>query len=110
MGEQLPATSADEVSGVTEKSAGSASDESESEEVKFDYYAVLDFECTCDKGTTERKFRHEIIEFPVVFLNSETLEVDLEFHRYVRPTEKPQLTEFCIELTGIQQSWVDNVI
>lgn len=64
---------------------------------------MLDFECTCDKGTTERsekgsarsvesvesvgpvgpvgcfryrrKFRHEIIEFPVVFLNSETLEV-----------------------------------
>eukprot|EP00913_Durusdinium_trenchii_P020031 g18827.t1 len=86
-----------------------------------DFYAIVDFECTCVRHTTERKFKHEIIEFPVVFLNAKTLEVDLEFHRYVRPTEKPELTDwadgmgwadahdddFCRELTGIQQAWVD---
>ncbi|CAK9013673.1 unnamed protein product [Durusdinium trenchii] len=80
----------------------------ESEEAaSFDFYAIVDFECTCVRHTTERKFKHEIIEFPVVFLNAKTLEVDLEFHRYVRPTEKPELTDFCRELTGIQQAWVD---
>lgn len=30
-----------------------------------------------------------------------------EFHRYVRPTEQPTLTEFCTTLTGITQGAVD---
>lgn len=49
---------------------------------------------------------HEIIEFPAVFLNSETLQVDFEFHAFVRPTEEPLLSEFCTELTGIDQATV----
>merc|ERR1712039_1162744 len=48
-----------------------------------------------------------IIEFPAIFINTQTLEVDFEFHRYVRPTEHPQLTDFCIGLTGIHQDVVD---
>jgi len=71
----------------------------------FDFYAVLDFECTCERNN--RSFKNEIIEFPVVFLNARTLEVEMEFRRYVRPTEKPSLSKFCTELTGIEQSSVD---
>jgi 3'-5' exoribonuclease 1 len=70
-----------------------------------DYYAVLDFECTCERNV--RSFQHEIIEFPVVFLNARTLQVEMEFRRYVRPTEKPNLSKFCTELTGIEQASVD---
>lgn len=71
----------------------------------FDFYAVIDFECTCERN--KRAFVNEIIEFPVVFLNARTLEVEMEFRRYVKPTEHPQLSSFCTELTGIQQRSVD---
>lgn len=73
--------------------------------VPFDYYAVLDFECTCERNS--RTFQNEIIEFPVVFLNARTLQVEMEFRKYVRPTEKPILSAFCKELTGIEQDFVD---
>lgn len=72
--------------------------------VPYDYYAVLDFECTCDR---QGWLAHEIIEFPVVFLNAITLEVDMVFRRFVRPAERPRLTDFCRELTGISQADVD---
>lgn len=72
----------------------------------FDFYAVIDFECTCERGV--RAFKHEIIEFPVVFLNARTLEVEMEFRRYVKPTEKPELSTFCKELTGIEQASIES--
>ena len=52
---------------------------------------------------------HEIIEFPVVFLNLATLEVDFIFHSFVRPVETFTLTDFCTNLTGITQEQVDEV-
>ena len=67
------------------------------------YYAVIDFECTCWNDKRARKWKHEIIEFPVVFMNSKTLEVDYEFRRYVLPTENSCLSDFCTDLTGISQ-------
>lgn len=70
----------------------------------YDYFCVVDFECTCDQANAKA---HEIIEFPGVFLNARTLDVDFEFHCYVRPTEIPKLTDFCTELTGITQNTVD---
>ena len=68
------------------------------------YYAVLDFECTCDG---EWEFPNEIIEFPVLFLHPKTLETEFVFRRFVRPTENPVILPYCTELTGIQQSDVD---
>lgn len=80
----------------------------------FDYYLVLDFEATCDEG---RKFGPpEIIEFPTVAIpgNIASREGNVapipEFHYYIRPTVNPKLTNFCMELTGIQQEWVDRGI
>ena len=107
----------------------------------FDYYAVVDFECTCERG--DSWWLHEIIELPVVFVNVRSRRVELGksramhrqrrqqqslhsplcahntaafssalwlavFHSFVRPTERPKLTGFCTELTGITQATVDS--
>ena len=71
----------------------------------FDYFLVLDFECTCEMG--DKSWPHEIIEFPVCLLDLNTLEIVAEFHRYVRPIRNPTLTAFCRNLTGITQAQVD---
>ncbi|CDS42748.1 eri1 exoribonuclease 2 [Echinococcus multilocularis] len=70
------------------------------------WYFVLDFESTCDiKPKSDTKV--EIIEFPVVVVRAETGQIIDEFHRYVRPTESPILSDFCKKLTGISQRTVD---
>lgn len=40
----------------------------------YDYICVVDFEATCEEGNPP-EFIHEIIEFPVVLLNTHTLEI-----------------------------------
>lgn len=72
----------------------------------FQYYLVLDFEATCERD--DKAFVNEIIEFPTVIINSETLENCGEFHQYVKPKLNPTLTAFCKELTGIQQEWIED--
>ncbi|RXG60065.1 hypothetical protein Avbf_14991 [Armadillidium vulgare] len=67
----------------------------------YDSFLVLDFEATCQEGT--RISRPEIIEFPVLKVDSRTFDVTAKFHRYVRPVLNPQLTDFCTKLTGITQ-------
>lgn len=67
----------------------------------FQYFVVIDFEATCDK---ERKpHPQEIIEFPSVLVNSVTGQLEASFQTYVRPVYHQLLTDFCKELTGIQQ-------
>ena len=75
----------------------------------FKYIFVLDFESTCWKDK-ENSFGQEVIEFPVVLLNTETGEIEDQFHQYVQPTEHSKLSAFCTELTGIQQDVVDNSV
>ncbi|KAH7667299.1 ERI1 exoribonuclease 2 protein [Dioscorea alata] len=71
----------------------------------FQYFVVIDFEATCDK---ERKpHPQEIIEFPSVLVNSVTGQLEASFQTYVRPVYHQLLTDFCKELTGIQQIQVD---
>ncbi|KAL9234822.1 hypothetical protein vseg_009647 [Gypsophila vaccaria] len=72
---------------------------------EFDYFVVIDFEATCDK--LKNPHPQEIIEFPSVLVNSRSGEVEDSFQIYVRPTHNQHLTEFCKDLTGIQQSQVD---
>ncbi|XP_014775121.1 ERI1 exoribonuclease 3 isoform X2 [Octopus bimaculoides] len=74
--------------------------------VTFDYFLILDFEATCDN--TRKMHPQEIIEFPVLKLNSKTLETEAKFHRYIKPQVNPILTPFCTELTGIIQDMVSN--
>lgn len=40
----------------------------------YDYICVVDFEATCEEGNPP-EFIHEIIEFPVVLVNTRTLEI-----------------------------------
>ncbi|XP_077777172.1 3'-5' exoribonuclease 1 isoform X1 [Podarcis muralis] len=72
----------------------------------YDYICVIDFEATCEEGNPP-ECTHEIIEFPIVLLNTRTLEIEDTFQQYVKPEINPQLSEFCINLTGISQDLVD---
>jgi len=49
----------------------------------------------------------QIIEFPMLLYNIRTRTIEHTFHEYVRPVLQPQLTDFCTELTGIEQQTVD---
>uniref|UniRef100_A0A1I7Y9F8 Exonuclease domain-containing protein n=1 Tax=Steinernema glaseri TaxID=37863 RepID=A0A1I7Y9F8_9BILA len=73
---------------------------------KFHNFLILDFEATCDANGSTYPLQ-EIIEFPVVKLNAETFNMEDRFHQYVCPHERPQLSAFCTNLTGIIQDMVD---
>lgn len=49
----------------------------------------------------------EMIEIGLVVIDLETLEIVDEFQRFVRPQINPVLTDFCKQLTSIQQEDVD---
>ncbi|XP_023664023.1 3'-5' exoribonuclease 1 [Paramormyrops kingsleyae] len=72
----------------------------------YDYICVVDFEATCEEINAP-DFQHEIIEFPMVLVNTRTLEIEDTFQEYVRPVLNAQLSEFCVKLTGITQETVD---
>ncbi|CAD7965167.1 unnamed protein product [Amoebophrya sp. A120] len=72
---------------------------------KYTYYAILDFEATCEH---DHSIEPEVIEFPTVILDVETLEVVAEFRKFVKPVLNPKLKYFCRNLTGITQEEVDN--
>lgn len=71
----------------------------------FQYFVVIDFEATCDKEKNPHP--QEIIEFPSVIVSSTTGQLEACFQTYVRPTCNQQLSDFCKDLTGIQQIQVD---
>ncbi|XAR54472.1 hypothetical protein NMG60_11029615 [Bertholletia excelsa] len=71
----------------------------------FQYFVVIDFEATCDKG--RNPYPQEIIEFPSVIVSSVTGQLEACFQTYVRPTCNQLLSDFCKDLTGIQQIQVD---
>lgn len=71
----------------------------------FRYFVVIDFEATCDKDKIPEP--QEIIEFPSVIVDGMTGKLVASFQIYVRPKYNPQLTDFCKDLTGIQQNHVD---
>lgn len=72
---------------------------------EFQYFVVIDFEATCDKDKNPHP--QEIIEFPSVLVNSFTGQLEACFQTYVKPAYHQLLTDFCKELTGIQQTQVD---
>lgn len=71
----------------------------------FDYLLVLDFEATCD--SPKQLEPQEIIEFPVICLETPSMATVSTFHQYVKPKINPELTAFCTDFTGIQQSTLD---
>ena len=74
-------------------------------EERVDYFLVLDFEGVNNKYHGGPDIM-EIIEFPVLKVNAQTLETESIFHSYVQPTIHTQLNPVCTEITGITQAMV----
>lgn len=48
----------------------------------YDYLAVIDFEATCDENNPS--YRHEIIEFPIVLIDVDRMEiVNMFSYKYI---------------------------
>ncbi|UMM39833.1 hypothetical protein L5515_016719 [Caenorhabditis briggsae] len=73
----------------------------------FDNSLILDFEATCEKDNHD--YPSEIIQFSVAVLNTreKIIREDVSFNKYVKPIINPKLTDFCAELTGIDQDTID---
>lgn len=70
-----------------------------------DYFLVIDFEAS---GVEQDSKTWEIVEFPCVVVCGKRWEVlPNPFHRFVRPTTNPLLSEQCKQNCGIEQAWVD---
>jgi len=70
-------------------------------------HIVFDLEATCwRKGSTPN--RMEIIEIGATRLRPDTFEIDSVFSTFVRPIKETELSEFCRNLTSIQQADVDS--
>ncbi|CAD6266943.1 unnamed protein product [Miscanthus lutarioriparius] len=71
----------------------------------LDYFVVVDFKATCEKG--KKINPQEIIEFSSVLVDGSTGQLESTFHTYVRPLQHPKLTDYCRDLNGIRQKDVD---
>lgn len=69
-------------------------------------YIILDLEATCWQDRSIKR-QSEIIEIGAVKIN-ERREVIDEFNAFIRPQLHPTLSEFCTELTTIEQVDIDN--
>jgi len=68
------------------------------------YYLIIDLEATCSDNGIVPRDEMEIIEIGAVLQSARTFEIESEFQTFVRPVRNPNLTKFCMELTGITQS------
>lgn len=71
-------------------------------------FVALDVEATCEKDS-DFDYDNELLEFPAVLLDAEGRRL-AEFHSYVRPSNRPMLSTFCKELTGIRQVHLRNSV
>jgi ERI1 exoribonuclease 2 len=71
----------------------------------LDYFVVVDFKATCEKG--KQMNPQEIIEFSSVLVDGATGQLESTFHTYVQPRHHPKLTDYCKDLNGIRQKDVD---
>ena len=67
---------------------------------------IIDLEATCTDDGSIAPEQMEIIEIGACWATDEGSVVD-EFQAFVRPMERPELTEFCRQLTHISQADVD---
>ncbi len=73
-------------------------------------YVIVDLEGTCCDPPDEsiKPNARETIEIGAVMIDCDKRKIIKEFQSFVRPVQNPKLTEFCTELTKIQQSDVDS--
>nr|CAX73695.1 three prime histone mRNA exonuclease 1 [Schistosoma japonicum] len=79
----------------------------------YDYLLIIDLEATCEskeKIINDIDYPHEIIEFPILLYNTRLRKCVSVFHAYCKPRLHPNLSEFCTDLTQIQQIQVDNAL
>lgn len=70
-------------------------------------YIIFDLEATCwDNEVLKTKNKSEIIEIGAVKVN-DNLKIVSEFQVYIKPILHPKLSNFCTQLTGIEQKTVD---
>ena len=71
-------------------------------------FIVIDFEATCTNTNAFPRNEMEIIEIGAVLCqNKHHLNLS-SFQSFIRPVRNPILTDFCTELTSIQQKHVDS--
>jgi 3'-5' exoribonuclease 1 len=69
-------------------------------------YVIADLEATCWQGS--RVYNMEIIEIGAVYLDGDVLRPVDDFQQFVKPTTNPILTDFCRDLTAIQQRQIES--
>lgn len=74
-------------------------------DTEIDYLFVIDFECNCTRDNSLDLM--EIIEFPIVVVDTKQKKLVNQFSSFVKPTVHEKLSDFCTELTGITQAQVD---
>jgi len=67
------------------------------------FYAVLDFEANC---SSEGSDDYEIIEFPVILVDSKTGQIVAEFREFIQLVNHQQLSDFIKDFTHITDSQV----
>lgn len=72
------------------------------------YILVVDIEHTCTTDDSIPPSEREIIEIGAVVVCAKSLEGIDSFQSLVKPVQHPNLSEFCIQLTGIQQENLDS--
>jgi ERI1 exoribonuclease 3 len=88
---------------MTSTSSSSSSSSSLFSSGQYTHVCILDFEATTGKGI------REIIQFPSILckiMEDGSLEEVSSFDVYVTPAERPTLSSFCTDLTGITQEMV----
>src|SRR5689334_17428470 len=69
---------------------------------EYDYLVVIDFEATCDEGNTGfTRENQEVIEFPWVVVDLHNGAIYEQKQLYVKPEWTKELSNFCVQKTGI---------
>jgi inhibitor of KinA sporulation pathway (predicted exonuclease) len=70
-------------------------------------YLIIDLEATCDDRGAVPRGEMETIEIGAVLMDATDFFIEDRISVFVRPVRHPVLTDFCTELTSIQQAQVD---
>ncbi len=73
-----------------------------------DCIILIDLESTCDAGVRMPAHEMELIEIGAVKVRLNDGEILSTFRSFVRPQNQPTLSDFCKQLTGIQQREIDS--
>ena len=73
-----------------------------------DFWLVIDLEATCCNDDSFPREEMEIIEIGAVMADAVTLKPLSEFASFVRPVRHFLLTDFCRQLTGIDQADINS--